>query len=146
MNHSALSGSNLRNEHGEPCNIDHGSDGCKNGLVCIQDQDDVTSGSCSASWNDATWFVSWQTNKCVQSCAGSEGNCGGIAAQWDQQFVSFSLCCDTYFSSIGYEECIPDLKMHLNQLGESRDCTNRPEICGGSTNCKMVSSTRYFCL
>ena len=55
VRNSYMSGSNLLNSHGEPCNLKHGSDDCEPGLVCIQNRNDITRGTCSAFWDDATW-------------------------------------------------------------------------------------------
>ena len=141
-----MSGSNLLNAHGEPCDLNHGSDDCEDGLVCIQNKNDVTSGTCSAFWDDATWYVDWDDDKCVQNCAENAGpNCGGHAGNWDEQFVTHKLCCDTFFSFLkgGYGACVPDLNFHL---GQGRDCTDNANMCKEQFRCKKSNyNDRSYC-
>ena len=170
--YSYMSGTTLLNAHGEPCNLNHGSDDCEPGLVCIQNRNDITSGTCSAFWEDATWWVSmqrshwkycsqmstltthqlnlryvdWDNDKCVQNCEGGP-NCGGYAGNYDEQHSSHTLCCDTHLGWLNgnYGACVPDLDFYL---GEGRDCTDTPGLCKGKYKCKMSQangSDRWFC-
>jgi hypothetical protein len=113
-----MSGTNLLQQHGEPCNINHGSDDCAVGLTCIQDVHDVTSGKCLQGYDKATWYVDWDNYRCVQDCVGGP-NCGGYAGNWDEKFASYTLCCDTHLSYLqgGYRQCVPDLD-HLKENKE----------------------------
>jgi hypothetical protein len=105
-----ISGTNLLQQHGQPCNIQHGSDDCEADLVCIQDVDEPTSGKCLSSWHSATWYVDWDDHKCVQDCVGGP-NCGGHASNWHEKFSTYQLCCDHHLSYLGggYRMCVPDL-------------------------------------
>ena len=107
---SFISGTNLLQQHGQPCNIQHGSDDCEADLVCIQDVDEPTSGKCLSSWHSATWYVNWEDHKCVQDCDGGP-NCGGHASNWHEKFSTYQLCCDHHLSYLGggYRMCVPDL-------------------------------------
>ena len=107
---SFISGTNLLQGHGEPCNIQQGSDDCEADLVCIQDVNEPTSGKCLTSWHSATWYVNWEDHKCVQDCDGGP-NCGGHAGNWHEKFSTFQLCCDHHLSYLGggYRNCVPDL-------------------------------------
>jgi hypothetical protein len=106
-----MSGTNLLQKHGEPCNINHGSDDCAAGLTCIQDANDATSAKCLSNWDSGTWYVDWDNARCVQDCTGGP-NCGGIAGNWNEMFATFQLCCDTHLSYLtgGYRQCVPDLE------------------------------------
>jgi hypothetical protein len=147
-NDCLLSGSNLLNAHGEPCNLNHGSDDCESGLVCIQNKNDKTSGTCSSFWDDEVWYVDWDNHKCVQSCEGYEGNCGGVAGKWDEIFATHTLCCDTHLSYLegGYNQCVPDFDFYL---GRGRDCTDNAAMCKGRYQCKKSAvngSDRMYCV
>jgi len=135
-----MSGSNLRSGQGGPCNLSHGSDDCQDGLVCIPNPNDVAGGFCSDYWGDATWYVDWENEQCLQNCEGGP-NCGGYAGTWDEQFVSYKLCCDTHLGYLtgGYSKCLPDWGYF--------DCTNTKQ-CPGSDVCRpspINGSDRWFC-
>ncbi|KAL7476086.1 hypothetical protein ACHAW6_001969 [Cyclotella cf. meneghiniana] len=141
-----MSGSNLRQKNGEPCNLSHGSDDCESGLVCIQDANDVTSGKCLSNWDEATWYVDWDSHKCVQDCVGGP-NCGGEAGNWNEQFATYKLCCDTHLSYLsgGYRECVPDLDFYL---GKGEDCSDS-RMCRNDLVCKkspLNGSDRWYCV
>lgn len=141
-----LSGSNLRQKHGEPCNLSHGSDDCEGGLVCVQDANDVTSGKCLSNWDEAVWYVDWDRHKCVQDCVGGP-NCGGEAGNWNEEFATYKLCCDTHLSYLsgGYQECVPDLDFYL---GNGQDCSDS-RLCTNDLVCKkspLNGSDRWYCV
>jgi hypothetical protein len=113
-----MSGTNLLQTHGQPCNTVHGNDDCAAGLVCIKDVND-SSGKCLSNYDTATWYVAWDWNnsgkpQCVQDCNGNNPNCGGFAGNWDEMFSSHTLCCNThlsYLTGVGrgdYSQCVPD--------------------------------------
>lgn len=108
---SYMSGSNLLNSQGEPCHLNHGSDDCESGLVCVQDPIDITSGSCTADWEDVMWYVDSVSMQCLQSCEVGDGpNCGGYANSRNEKFTTHILCCQNglnYFEK--YNQCVPDL-------------------------------------
>lgn len=139
--------SGLHNAHGEPCNLKYGSDDCEPGLVCIQDRNDITSGTCSAFWDDATWYVDWNNDKCVQNCDDGP-NCGGYAGNYEEQHTGYKLCCDTHLGWLAgnYGRCVPDLDFFL---GKGRDCTDNPQMCKGKYACKknqVAGSDKWYCV
>eukprot|EP00804_Cyclotella_cryptica_P016791 CCRYP_001792-RA/>CCRYP_001792-RA protein AED:0.08 eAED:0.04 QI:0/0/0/0.66/0.5/0.66/3/0/464 len=141
-----ISGSNLRQKHGEPCNLNHGSDDCEAGLVCVQDANDVTSGRCLSDWNNGIWYVDWVNHKCVQDCVGGP-NCGGDSSFWEEEFATYQLCCDTHLSYLtgGYKQCVPDLDFYL---GKGQDCSNS-RTCRNDLVCRksaLNGSDRWYCV
>jgi len=75
----------------------------------------LVSSTCEAQSNlvntvgTSHWYVDWEIEKCVKDCDNSsDDNCGGLAKNWDDLYVSSSACCERIWY-VDEDECTLDL-------------------------------------
>jgi len=53
------------------------------------------------------WYVDWEMYKCVRDCVkGTGSNCGGLAGNWDDLFITSSSCCNTMLPWLSDSDCV----------------------------------------
>jgi len=53
------------------------------------------------------WYVDWEMYKCVRDCVkGTGSNCGGLAGNWDDKFITSIACCNTMLPWLDNSHCV----------------------------------------